>query len=174
MPTVAITDALISDLRAALTAVPGPKSETMETTALPRFGSVYNGAFQVFAAGRQHYAMVRRRWGVAVCGGDTVAGSRRGYCGPYVAFSPITSIPHKGPHVLTIPAGIIPPKRGPNGERLIVKSYLLLYWRLLVSIETFGSFTFCLHFTEDLCKQAKRILHGKPPLSKKDRAHDAE
>ena len=152
---IEVTSELIQDLRISL-ATGMPRRAHREADSGPTgppFGMVYFGSFSPFAGGKAHYGMVRTMGGVAKC-----RGGRR--YGPSVPFAPITSKPQRSSPVRALPPGTLPSKRGPRGESLAVRSYVLLFWRILVRSGRMHSLEPVRKLEDAFCEQAMRLLKG--------------
>jgi hypothetical protein len=114
----------------------------------PPLGSVYFGRLASFAERKPHYFMMRGD-------SDPELGSRVA-----IAMSPITTNGHPRHDVLVLPAGTLPPKRGPHGEYLVVTSFVLLKMRFVIHKNGLSKLNFTTRLEETLCLEASEILKG--------------
>lgn len=161
MSHIVVTNDLIGDLLASvkckLPASSSWQQSRREQVPPPPFGHVYFGSFTRFSPGRPHFGMV--------CGSPLgpIRGMSVQGVGPAIRMAPITSQRQRGRCVLSIPPGELPPKKGPNGERMIVESFILLHIRLLVGRMTLArDFEGVRQLPELYCAKAREILRSCP------------
>ncbi len=114
----------------------------------PPFGSVYFGRLARFAERKPHYFMTRGESGPEL-------GLRSA-----IAMSPISTHGRPRPNVLVLPAGTLPPKRGPCGEYWVVTSFVLLKMRFVIHKNDLSKLSFTTRLEETLCLEASEVLKG--------------